>query len=92
MPANFDTSNFGYDRAVSVPASYVPNFSSSEETCESGQSGFCTQVSVVTAETVRAHPKTAASRSIPWSGNGGHAPPRLPDRRRRRRASGRPLV
>ncbi|MCX4426090.1 hypothetical protein [Streptomyces mirabilis] len=56
LPANFDTSNFGYDRAVSVPASYVPDFSSSEETCESGQSGFCTQVSVVTAETVRAHP------------------------------------
>lgn len=57
LPANFDTSNFGYDRAVSVPASYVPDFSSSEETCESGQSGFCTQVSVVTAETVRAHPQ-----------------------------------
>src|SRR5690348_8625761 len=30
LPANFDTSNFGYDRAVSVPASYVPDFSSSE--------------------------------------------------------------
>ncbi|MDX3762748.1 hypothetical protein ACWDBO_41980 [Streptomyces mirabilis] len=53
-------SNFRYDRAVSVPASYVPDFSSCEETCESGQPGFCTQVSVVTAETVRVH-TTAAS-------------------------------
>jgi hypothetical protein len=60
IAGEFDTSNFRYDRAVSVPASYVPDFSSCEETCESGQSGFCTQVSVVTAETVRAH-TTAAS-------------------------------
>lgn len=36
FPANFDTSNFRYERARSVPESYVPDFSSVEETWESG--------------------------------------------------------